>query len=402
MKPWWLWIVALETCVSALRLESLEVVRLAGLGSYRDRPAVMVARGFDKVVPVLVAPEVVSCLRYAYASVGRPSRGALADRDGGFLDNAPWDDASVTKRSAYDVLKFGRPKILFQQRPVMHPYEVLLDVATEAFGQLVGCVVEDAWPGDDRAVLEGAIQFQDEDQTERTIDCFADEAVGLALVSGCPLRMRRDTYESLATGFDLDGNGAVVARFDGKEASSLQRDDREPQEVVKSGAEYLALPTNVKVALLERANKPLPRPRRMREDPRGYDALLDDQLLPLVDEIVRREVLIETAITRGDFAAASKLMAAKSERHKAYDRANDASEAGDLLAELDARNQKSLFDATKADITQDDDAYSRFLDRDPWYEDQLRRNRENQARSVSSPRNGGNDNGASSSSGNLT
>ena len=54
-------------------------------------------------------------------------------------------------------------------------------------------------------------------------------------------------------------------------------------------------------------------------------------------------------------------------------RAAQASADGDLAGELRARDDEAVYSAIRADITQDEGSYSRFLDKDEWYERQRRR-----------------------------
>ena len=67
------------------------------------------------------------------------------------------------------------------------------------------------------------------------------------------------------------------------------------------------------------------------------------------------------------------MMAGKSKRHAARDRAAQASADGDLAGELRARDDEAVYSAIRADVTHDEGSYSRFLDKDEWYERQRRR-----------------------------
>ena len=354
-------------------LSPLVEVRVVGMGSYLERPAVMVSEEKSgapvSVVAVPIAAEAAKCMAAAQSGEDRVWAGVLADRDGGFLDLAPWDETRrSTKRKAYDAVRFGKTK--------RNPYESLLGAASEAFGDLRDTLIEDAWPGPN-VRLEGALRFSD----DVVVDCFADEAIGLSLAKRCPLYIRKELYDSLSTTYDLDDDMTILPRVVKNKNDKEEKKEEQEREVIKTGDEYLALSLPEKIELLLEAEVPqLPRPRRMEEDPRGPDAPIDDLLLPLVDEIARREVLIEKAIQMGDIKEATALMAKKSDRHKAHDRVKETSQDGDIVGEVRARSDKALFDAAKADLTQDDGDYSRFLDRDPWYEEQLQRNRRNAQR----------------------
>jgi len=109
----------------------------------------------------------------------------------------------------------------------------------------------------------------------------------------------------------------------------------------------------------------LPRPRVVRQ---AESNPLDDLLIPLIDESVRRQFRIREAESRGDVELAKELRGSKSKRQDVLERAQLARENGqnDLAAELESESQ--FLESLRADITQDEGAYSRFLDRDDWYE----------------------------------
>ena len=130
----------------------------------------------------------------------------------------------------------------------------------------------------------------------------------------------------------------------------------------------------------------LPRPRVLREyetrkgnrnsigkKSKGSEATLapnpiDDLLIPLIDESVRREYLIRDAENRGDIDEASRLREEKSKRLVARQRAAMARENGQD-EEADRWEEEANLQANlRADVTQDEGEYSRFLDRDDWYE----------------------------------
>ena len=104
----------------------------------------------------------------------------------------------------------------------------------------------------------------------------------------------------------------------------------------------------------------------MTMDP--HHRLIDDILLPLVNESVLRQYRIRDAEHRNDFEEANALRSGVSQRQMALEKEGLDDEA--QLLEEEAELYKSL----RADITQDEGAYNRYLDRDDWYE------RETQAR----------------------
>ncbi|GFH46828.1 hypothetical protein CTEN210_03302 [Chaetoceros tenuissimus] len=114
----------------------------------------------------------------------------------------------------------------------------------------------------------------------------------------------------------------------------------------------------------------LPRPRVLKinqDDGGGFNAL-DKQLLPLIDESTRREIMIRKAREEGNIDEVDSLESEKSARQIAKRNAAIAREEGnDTLAER-WEKEAELYADLRADVTQDEGSYSRFLDRDLWYE----------------------------------
>ena len=95
---------------------------------------------------------------------------------------------------------------------------------------------------------------------------------------------------------------------------------------------------------------------------------IDNLLVPFIDESIRREYLIRDAEKRGDSDEANRLREEKSKRLIARERAAMARENG-RDEEADLWEQEADLQASmRADVTQDEGEYSRFLDRDDWYE----------------------------------
>ena len=123
---------------------------------------------------------------------------------------------------------------------------------------------------------------------------------------------------------------------------------------------------------LSNFNGRLPRPRAIQSNPQ----VLDDLLLPLIDETVRNQYLIRDAENRGDIETVKRLKANQSRRQTAKETAQKLREAGQ---DADAWDEEASFlESLRADATQDEGSYSRFLDRDDWYE----RNRQRTAKRV--------------------
>jgi hypothetical protein len=123
----------------------------------------------------------------------------------------------------------------------------------------------------------------------------------------------------------------------------------------------------------------IPRPRVLRTiDNSDKSNPLDDLLLPLVDESVRRQYRIRDAELRGDTELVRELQNEKSRRQVAKEKAEQAREKGidDVAERWD--QEADVYSDLRADVTQDEGSYSRFLDRDDWYE----RDRQSHAKKV--------------------
>jgi hypothetical protein len=111
----------------------------------------------------------------------------------------------------------------------------------------------------------------------------------------------------------------------------------------------------------------LPRPRVVQNAPPNENPL-DKLLLPLVDESVRNQYRIREAEQRGDTALANELRASKSNLQKAKEQAEAARMTGDEELSEKWEDEAKILESLRADVTQDEGSYSRFLDRDDWYE----------------------------------
>jgi hypothetical protein len=119
----------------------------------------------------------------------------------------------------------------------------------------------------------------------------------------------------------------------------------------------------------------LPRPRVLRQDLVNSDNggkqsvnALDLLLLPLIDESVRRQYQIRDARLRGDKDLVRQLEESKSQRQLIREQADEARLNGDYDRAERLENEARFYDSLRADVTQDEGSYSRFLDRDEWYE----------------------------------
>ena len=169
-----------------------------------------------------------------------------------------------------------------------------------------------------------------------------------------PLRIPRTTSSLFDSIFD--------------QSDSTKRTSRSPlfpsDNPVQSLTQYDEMTNEDKARTLmtiSNFNGRLPRPRELRKSNPEEPNVLDSLLLPLIDESIRRQFLIRDAENRGDIALADSLRKEKSRRQMAKEKAELAREAG---AEDDAEwweAEADLYASLRADVTQDEGSYSRFL-----------------------------------------
>ena len=123
----------------------------------------------------------------------------------------------------------------------------------------------------------------------------------------------------------------------------------------------------------------LPRPRVLKEaemsigmkNDSPYSSTLsplDELLIPLIDESVRRQIMIREAERRGDVSEIKTLQEDRSMRQRAKECAEEARKNGDKTIAALWEEEAEFYASLRADVTQDEGTYSTFLDRDAWYE----------------------------------
>eukprot|EP00956_Cyclotella_meneghiniana_P025334 scaffold52663_cov76-Cyclotella_meneghiniana.AAC.8 len=333
------------------------------------------------------------------------------------------------------------------------PYSLLLEIINEQLhSDVIACVLEEASLFEGNLVLGGAIVLQRRGKSKSTIiagervlyidseddignidvlpgtlfvvECYLDEAVGLATetgmpiyletriwnrAGGCPVEInlreasnirnitvadclpilkptdefRTVAIEGESVASETDANSVRIPIptstniFDKLNQMLPSRKENKPvfstYSPISSLQEYDSLTNDDKARTLlklESFQGILPRPRVVRESPSAIDNLM----LPLIDESVRRQYRIREAERSNDYETVNALKSEMSPRQSLLEQARVAWENGrEKEAEI-LENEADMLKATKADYTQDEGAYSTFLDRDDWYE------RETQAR----------------------
>jgi hypothetical protein len=256
------------------------------------------------------------------------------------------------------------------------------------------------------------------------VECNADEAIGMSIACSVHLRIESDVWEraslmaepqsvarptegspriaeALPVWIPLDPELSVLSEGQAGNQSTTERVSplRVPRSTtslfdallepsnndqslssemfptdnpIQSLSEYDVLSNDDKARTLMSMSNfegKLPRPRVLRTiDTSDKSNPLDDLLLPLVDESVRRQYRIRDAELRGDMELVLELQNEKSRRQVAKEKAEQAREKGvdDVAERWD--QEADIYSDLRADVTQDEGSYSRFLDRDDWYE----------------------------------
>lgn len=242
------------------------------------------------------------------------------------------------------------------------------------------------------------------------VECDCDEAIAMALTCNLNIYMDRTEWETSCISAKLEFETKSYGLFDsmptlnspidsikletqgdGQESSNttiqVPRNQRtmnflSPSEnnrpvfssdiPVQSLSEFESLTTQDKAQILlsiDSFKGKLPRPRVLKKanSDNSLDPL-DNLLIPLIDESVRRQILTREAIRKGDLEEATKLASRKSRRQIAKENAEQARLEGNIDMVRKWEEEASFYESLRADVTQDEGDYSSYLDRDEWYE----------------------------------
>ncbi|KAG7360365.1 hypothetical protein IV203_035464 [Nitzschia inconspicua] len=297
---------------------------------------------------------------------------------------------------------------------------------------LGGAIVIQRKVANKRTLLAGEeVEYEDTEETFGNegvagreifvVECDVDEAIGVSLASDIPLQIERSIFEQATSiveifeevenntgstkgmkgvlplckvtessvSVQVEGEGSSSERvapisiprttaplydpFSDNRQSSV---DEVPKQLfptdnpIKSLEQLDGLDNAAKAkTLLEMSNfrGSLPRPRVVRNAPPNENPL-DQLLLPLIDESVRKQYRLRKAEETGDKELVEQLKAEKSQLQIAREKADIARLEGNDDAAKRWEEEAQFLETLRADVTQDVGSYSRFLDRDEWYE----------------------------------
>ena len=216
------------------------------------------------------------------------------------------------------------------------------------------------------------------------LETFPTKAPEEAVEKGAEVRGRQRQGSTTTTGSTVPSeeqrspfaSNAIDSETKERVERAQARGSR-PAWDIASAQQFFSMDVRAKASTLlatETFTGKLPRPRKVRED--GPEQTLDALLLPLMDEAVRRDVQLKRARRDQDWTAVAELEAQSSASPRGKTRrALEAAlkDGSDDATIASLRQELALQTALRADVTQDEGDYSRFLDKDDWYERDRRR-----------------------------
>eukprot|EP00189_Rhodosorus_marinus_P008251 CAMPEP_0184752480 /NCGR_PEP_ID=MMETSP0315-20130426/43599_1 /TAXON_ID=101924 /ORGANISM="Rhodosorus marinus, Strain UTEX LB 2760" /LENGTH=393 /DNA_ID=CAMNT_0027231809 /DNA_START=1 /DNA_END=1183 /DNA_ORIENTATION=- len=198
-------------------------------------------------------------------------------------------------------------------------------------------------------------------QEPEEIECRPGEVISLSQELNIPISMERWAWTLYSTRLagDRDSNSLGFSEdIEFVESSKRDANTVKPVELLTND-EILGMSAPQLRTALRSAGIP--------SKTRSTRGELLTRLIPMIDESVRRAMLIDEAVQREDYGRASELQARQSERSRVKQQLEEA------VAEeryLDAQKLQERFDRLtemRADPTQDEGSYDRYLDQDEWY-----------------------------------
>lgn len=249
----------------------------------------------------------------------------------------------------------------------------------EAIGMSLACklplwIAEESWKRG--SIMCSCNPYQRQSDAQDTSIWYTDDSELMVLVEGqslnvsrtervLPIRIPRITnlYDTVMM---VDQQNQQIKSSTG--TSNASKDLFPTDNVIQSLQLYDEMSIDNKartfMAMSNTQQISLPRRRLVDQNPQ----IIDDLLLPYIDESVRYEYNMRTAQRRGDVNAIRELEEQQSTRSKARMNRVDAENANDDTAKEYWDKEVEFYSALRADVTQDVGSYSRFLDRDEWYE----------------------------------
>lgn len=310
-----------------------------------------------------------------------------------------------------------------QGQPYRNPIDLLHEIITQQLNaNILGCILENINLNPNVIQLGGAIVLQRKSTTKVMIEgkeyemneqetnvnnvtsgdlfiveCFGYEAVAVAMALGLDVFVQDEVWDKLYVDAELvdddsienynnmipiptvtieeetsiiyteEVNNNILSKITTKTTSSLTPLSNPTSSTIniQSLQEYDALSIPQKAQLIQ-SIKPdiiLPRPRTLNNNQ------LNDLLLPYIDETIRRQYKIRQAKQNND-PILQQLLEQKSKRQILKEQMD---QTDSIDSYLNMKDEMDVYTNIRADVTQDEGEYDRYLDKDDWYErDRLR------------------------------
>ncbi|EKX47653.1 hypothetical protein GUITHDRAFT_106641 [Guillardia theta CCMP2712] len=240
------------------------------------------------------------------------------------------------------------------------------------------------------SILFGRGELEGTDQPMRMVASPA-ASVAFATKFGSPVYIRKDIYketccrivnlgdEGERNKFSIDGSQPVAWRTP-KTAEKFMFRVRESQKNAKIREEALRKKTwemkasdllamSVEQLRFILAEQGVPSSSKATKEE------LEDLVLPGMDEVERRIVMIQRAVEREDYGTASQLAANQSRRGRIAAAIVEAVREERYYEAAELQEELEVITMGRADITQDEGSYDPYLDADDWYVKDLMRRR---------------------------
>ena len=334
----------------------------------------------------------------------------FVNRDKGLFDNLPyeWGKGTNNRKEIFNFMNGGQAdnsvggiiRLTEVIRNVRSPYLCFCLAMKHMIGaEVVGLILELTDESSDSIKLGAAAVIARGEETDKwrltienskipafkdindrklapacVVNCHIDEAIGLALALNMPIFTTNKIFLNSIIDAKLvrDQRSAVCSIY-ATNPSIRQSDSKAnnaesilPAWEIFNPQKFLTMSTLEKRAVLRASNvKELPRPRE------GNEAL-DAALLDLADDAVRGEVYRLRSLSMSSKDTSTKMtnsndISDDSSRQSLLRRIGEALESGKLEVAEKLRDDFVAKTALRADPTQPEGSYSRFLDQDDWY-----------------------------------
>jgi hypothetical protein len=298
---------------------------------------------------------------------------AICQRDKGVYDNLPYElgDFGAKKRLFDFCNYFARQQV--PQKFMSYSHAFLHACKTELGTELSFLGIEEADISEVGAIQLGAYMVIKKSGDIHIVNIYPDELVCFSMDLDIPINIDKKLFQKCCldailtpssdhpSGFII--RSALTPTFQNNQTSSQTDQDVRTVWEIFDASEFIQMSQLEKRALLKRSGVlDLPRPR-------DGDVALENLLVDLMDSAVRTEYWRMCAGKQN----ASPSVSSGSRRSELLQEMAVNLEKGDMKAAVALRECFAQMTQLRADPTQDEGSYDRFLDQDDWYMEARRR-----------------------------